>query len=168
MESFVDDLTTDQTRTFAGSLLMILAVTWATFRSLRYGVLALLPCLLPLVLNLGVMGITGVALRPLTVITFCIAFGLAVDDTIHLLARYTEERRVLPVGEAVAAAMRTAGRPVIVTTLLLLTGFGTILSSSFKGTFQFGLFTSLALLGSLLGALLLLPALLLRGARDRQ
>ena len=121
----------------------------------------MLPSLLPLVVNLGFMAVTGISLRPLTVITFCIAFGLSVDDTVHLLARYREERAVgLERTKALGVALRTAGRPIVVTTLLLLVGFGTILFSQFKGVFLFGELVGLALLGSLAGALVLLPALL--------
>ena len=78
-----------------------------------------------------------------------------------LLARYREERRAGAHADAALKTMlETAGRPVVVTTLLLLVGFTVILISSFKGTFQFGSLVSLALLGSLLGALFLLPALM--------
>lgn len=159
--TLVDRLTGVLTRSFAGSLLVILGLVWWHFRSLRLGLIAIVPNLFPLVINLAYMTLTGVELRPLTVISFCVAFGLAVDDTVHLLARYREERRR---GAARDPALRTmldtAGRPVVVTTLLLLVGFMVILFSSFRGTHQFGTLVALALLGSLLGALFLMPALL--------
>ncbi|MCA8967798.1 MAG: MMPL family transporter, partial [Planctomycetes bacterium] len=92
---------------------------------------------------------------------FCVALGLMVDDTIHLAARYDEERRHgLSPRDAVLCALRTAGRPVVVTTLVLLVGFVTILGSGFKGTFTFGLLVDLSLSFALVAALVLLPALL--------
>ena len=159
--TLVDRLTGDLSRSFAGSLLVILLLTWWHFGSLRLGLIAIVPNLFPLVMNLAFMSLAGMELRPLTVISFCVAFGLAVDDTVHLLARYREER-FAGVGRdaALKTMLETAGRPVVVTTLLLLVGFLVILSSSFRGTHQFGMLVALALAGSLLGALLLMPALL--------
>jgi len=157
----VNQLVEDLAQSFVGSLLIIFVLVWTVFRSVRLGWIAMVPSLFPLLLNLGVMGAMGISLRPITVITFCIAFGLAVDDTIHLLARYREERRAgLGRSPALAASLKTAGRPVVVTTLLLMVGFGTVLFSSFKGIFLFGLLVGLALLGSMIGALVMLPALL--------
>ena len=109
----------------------------------------------------GVMVASGITLRPLTVISFCVALGLMVDDTIHLAARWREERQAgAGPDEAVQRTLATAGRPVVITTLVLLVGFVTILGSGFKGTFTFGLLVDLSLMGALVSALLLLPSLL--------
>ncbi len=154
----VDELTTDLGRSFAGTFATILILTMLWFRSIRAAIVAVVPNLLPLVLTLGLMGWSGIPLRPLTAITFCVTFGLAVDDTIHLLARWREERRAgRPRAAALTTMLEAAGRPVVITTLLLLTGFGTILTGSFRGTFQFGLLTGTALLAAMAGAMLLLP-----------
>jgi predicted RND superfamily exporter protein len=116
-------------------------------RSVRLGLVAVLPNLLPFALTLAVMVWCGIKLRPLSVITFCIAFGLAVDNTTHLLARYREARR-RGVGRelAIAESLTCAGEPVLVTNLLLIVGFATIFTSEFKGTFEFGLLVLPALL----------------------
>jgi predicted RND superfamily exporter protein len=159
--TLVDRLTKVLSSSFIGSLLVIFVLVWWHFRSLRLGLIAIVTNLFPLVLNLAYMSLASLELRPLTVISFCVAFGLAVDDTIHLLARYREERQAgAGRDSALRTTLQTAGRPVVVTTLLLLVGFLVILSSGFRGTHQFGALVSLALAGSLLGALFLMPALL--------
>lgn len=156
----VDELMADLLWSFAGSLLLIFAVLGVALRSLRYGLLAVLPNLLPFALTLAVMVCCDIKLRPLSVITFCIAFGLAVDNTTHLLARY-KQARALGAGAAAALAESTvrAGEPVIVTNLLLICGFATIFTSEFKGTFEFGLLVVVALAFAMVAALLVLPAL---------
>ncbi|MCK5942017.1 MAG: MMPL family transporter [Planctomycetes bacterium] len=154
-------MTDDLRWSFLGSVFVIFVLVWLQFRRVRLATVAMLACLVPMVVVLGVMVAFGITLRPLTVISFCVALALMVDDTIHLTARFREERALgLDRDRAAQRALATAGRPVVITTLVLLVGFVTILGSGFKGTFTFGLLVDLSLLGALLSALVLLPALL--------
>lgn len=154
-------MTSDLQRSFVGSIVLIFALVWLSCRSLRLAGIAMLACVLPMFAVLGFMALDGITMRPLTVISFCVAMGLMIDDSIHLVARWQEERRA---GRARAAAMQvtlsTAGRPVVVTTLLLLVGFVTILDSAFRGTYTFGLLVDLSLVLALASALFVLPAML--------
>lgn len=157
----VERMTADLAQSFFGSIGVIFVLVWLSCRSLRLSLIAVLTCLLPLVCVLGGMAVLGAPLRPLAMIAFCVAFGLMVDDAIHLIARWQEERRDGREGlQAVTATLATAGRPVCVTTVLLLVGFVVILGSEFRGTFSFGALVTSSLLLSLVAALLLLPALL--------
>jgi hypothetical protein len=61
------------------------------FRSLKMIFISLIPNLLPLIVTAGLMGYLGVAIKPSTILIFSIAFGIAVDDTIHFLAKYRQE-----------------------------------------------------------------------------
>jgi predicted RND superfamily exporter protein len=164
----VEGMTRDLAGSFFGSLVVILLLVWAGCRRFGLAIVAVVSCLVPLVAVLGGMAALGSTLRPLTVIAFCIAIGLMVDDATHLIARFGEERAA---GRARAAAVRTmlatAGRPVVTTTVLLLVGFATILGSEFAGTFVFGSLVLSALAGSLLTALFVLPALLVVLGRQR-
>ncbi|MCC7398985.1 MAG: MMPL family transporter [Planctomycetes bacterium] len=154
-------MTTDLQRSFVGSFVLILVLVWWSCRSLRLATIAMLSCLLPMFLVLGFMAWQGITMRPLTVISFCVALGLMIDDAIHLVARWQEERRSgQPRGAALQVTLLTAGRPVVVTTLLLLVGFVTILGSEFRGTYTFGLLVDLSLLLALGAALFVLPAML--------
>ena len=91
-----------------------------------------------------------------------IALGLVVDDTIHLLHRYREARLQGAFPErAVAAALSSAGRPVVVTSVALALGFAAFGAAPFRPTRDFGLLTAATATSALALDLLLLPALLL-------
>ncbi len=131
------------------------------FGSPRFGLIGILPNIFPLILVLGFMGLSGIRLRIVVVITFAISFGLAVDNTIHILSRY---RRELGEGlhprEALPRSLGIVGPAVWTTSILLLAGFAVTLFSSFRATFDFGRLACLTILGALAGDLCLLPALL--------
>ena len=154
-------MTGDLRNSFLGSVVVIFLLVWLQCRKARLALVAMVACLVPMLAVLGVMVAFDITLRPLTVISFCVALGLMIDDTIHLAARFREERQAgRDADEAVQRALATAGRPVVITTLVLLVGFVTILGSGFRGTHTFGLLVDLSLLGALASALVLLPALL--------
>ncbi len=154
-------MTDDLVWSFVGSFGLIFLLVWLQCRSLGLALLGMLSCLLPMLVLLSLMAWLEIALRPLTVIAFCVALGLMIDDAIHLLARWQEERRQGRLaGDAAHTVVVTAGKPVVVTTLLLLVGFATILGSGFRGTATFGFLVVVALLGALFAALGPLPALL--------
>jgi len=141
---------------------VIAVVLILTFRSLRGGLVSLIPNVMPLAAGLGFMALSGMRLEPTTVIVFSIALGIAVDDTIHFFARYREElHRGRSPQDAVRAAMRTAGRAMVFTSLMLLAGFSVTLLSHFQGTANFGLVGMVILASALLADLLLTPACLL-------
>ena len=128
--------------------------------------IALVPNLLPLILIAGVMGALDIDLKVSTSIIFTIAFGIAVDDTLHFMAKY---RILLAQGRHPFWALRrtflTTGKAIIVTSMLLCSGFATLMLSSFEGTFHIGFLVSLTLLFAVLVDLTLLPVLLAAGQR---
>ncbi|MBN2800250.1 MAG: MMPL family transporter [Deltaproteobacteria bacterium] len=138
-----------------GLLMMVL------FRSVRTGLIALVPNLIPLALLLGVMALFGYAIKPSTVIVFSISFGIAVDDTIHMLVALREVRRAGgdPEG-ALRATLHRTGKAVVLTTAVLVAGFSALMASSFEVLFLIGFLTVTALIFALLTDLLVLPALL--------
>lgn len=132
------------------------------FRSLKIGLLSVIPNLVPLLVTAGLMGFLGIDLNFTTVTVFSISLGLAVDNTIHYLARHRLE--VAAGGEPVEAmrrAIRGAGRPMVFSTMLLILGFGAILTSNFRFTFHFGLLGGATVLAALLADLFLTPALMM-------
>jgi predicted RND superfamily exporter protein len=141
--------------------LVIFTLIGIEFRSLRAGLIAALPNLMPLVLTLGYMGLRGYDMNVANVIVFTICLGLADDNTIHLLYRFREE---LHGGGTVTSAIRRAfrgtGRAILATSLLLVTGMAVLLFSNFLPTRRFAELTCVTIAGNLLGVLLLLPACL--------
>lgn len=141
---------------------VIFLVIALSFRSLRIGLLSALPNVIPLTFALGFLGVAGIPLRFATIIAFPLAFGIAVDDTIHFLARYrTEIRAGATPEEAVRATYRTTGRAMVLTTAFFVGGYGIMMGSSFLATSQIAMLAALILTVALLGDLFLLPALLL-------
>ncbi len=130
------------------------------FRSWRMLIISLLPNVIPLLLTGGVMGLFGITLTASTALVFVIAFGIAVDDTIHFLNRYRMERkRGLSVDQAISVTIMGTGKAMTLTSFVLMGGFVLLLASDFGGTFNTGLFTALTIVFALLADLLLLPVL---------
>jgi len=131
--------------------------------SWRLGLLAMLPNLLPVLLFFGLLGLGAAPLSLPTSLIGCIALGIAIDDTVHLLVRYREARRSGADPErAVAECVRTVGRPVAITSLMLSAAFLTIALSEFATLQEFGLLTAVTMGLCLVTDLVFLPALLLR------
>ena len=133
------------------------------FRSWKIIVISIVPNLFPLIVTAGVMGYLGVALKPSTVLIFSIAFGIAVDDSIHFLTKYRQEllRHNWDIPKTVVMALFETGPSMIYTSIILFFGFIIFGASSFGGTVALGLMTSGTLLVAMISNLLLLPALIL-------
>ena len=131
------------------------------FRSLRIGLLSILPNIFPLLATLVLMAVVGIELRTATIIIFSISLGIAVNDTIHFIARFNEEMgKGAGRDDAIVTAMRSAGRAMVVTTLILSGGFLVDLICDFVALQQFGYLASFTLVMALVGDLILLPACL--------
>lgn len=133
------------------------------FKSWKIIVISIVPNLFPLIVTAGVMGYLGVALKPSTVLIFSIAFGIAVDDSIHFLTKYRQElmRHNWDIPKTVVVALRETAPSMMYTSIILFFGFIIFGASSFGGTVALGLMTSGTLLVAMLSNLLLLPALIL-------
>ncbi|MEZ4828030.1 MAG: MMPL family transporter [Bacteroidia bacterium] len=111
------------------------------FRSWKMLIISMIPNIVPLILTGGVMGLFGIHLTTSTALVFVIAFGIAVDDTIHFLTRYKLEISLgRPVDVAVRNTILGTGKAMILTSIVLLGGFMILLTSNFGGTFNTGAF----------------------------
>lgn len=132
------------------------------FKSLRMLLCSLIPNLVPLVVTAGVMGWTGVALKPSTVLVFSVALGIAIDVTIRFLINYKQE---LPqfnnaVNPTLSQTIKHTGISIIYTSLVLIAGFVIFCFSEFGGTKGLGWLTSLTLVVGTVTNLILLPVLM--------
>lgn len=132
------------------------------FLDLKIVLIALIPNILPLIMVGGIMGLTGVDMKIATSIIFTIAFGIAVDDTIHIMSKMRIE---LAKGKSRLYALKrsylSGGKAIIVTSIILSSGFFTLLLSDINSTFYTGYLVSLTLAFALVADLLLLPVLIL-------
>ena len=149
-------------------LLAISAILLFALRSLRLGLISIVPNLLPAVLGFGVWGLTvgqvGLSLSVVVAMTI----GIVVDDTVHFLAKYRRARHEYGRGteDALRYAFDTAGRALVTTTLVLVAGFLIFAFSPFVPTAQVGILTAMIIGFALIADLTLLPALV--AAVDRR
>ncbi|MBK9147210.1 MAG: MMPL family transporter [Flavobacteriales bacterium] len=131
--------------------------------SARMMLISLVPNMVPLVATAGLMGFMDIPVKPSTILVFSVAFGIAVDDAIHYLARYRMAMRTgaTTIREAAIAALHEAGVSMMYTSIVLFCGFSLFSFSEFGGTRALGLLVSFTLLVAMLTNLIILPALLL-------
>jgi uncharacterized protein len=162
VNKLVKSIVDSQVQSLALACGVIFAILFIVFRSISLGLLSLVPNTLPIVFNLGLMGWLGIPLNTATAIISAVAIGIAVDDTIHLIHQYQEERRNgVNRHPAVLASLKKKGGAMVVTSLILMGGFGVLVLSSFVPTIQFGFLCSMIMLFTLACDLLVLPALIL-------
>lgn len=133
------------------------------FSNLQMVFVCLVPNLIPLVLTAAIMGVAGIAIKPSTILVFSIAFGIAVDNTIHFLAKYRQELKNHDwnIKTAVNAALKEASIGIIYTSVVLFCGFGIFSFSTFGGTKALGVLTSFTLVVAMFSNLFILPSMLL-------
>ena len=149
--------------------LTIVFVLAAAFRSLRLGLLSVIPNAFPLAVAGSVLAGLGLELQVSSVLAFTVCLGIAVDDTIHLVSRYRAERlRGRPPEEAAVRAVTAVGRALVITTLVLVGGWGMLLLSEVPTTQLFGVIGLVGLTAALVGDLILLPAMLVAFDPDRR
>ena len=158
----LQSLFTSQILTLGAVFGVILLMFWLLFRSLALALIALAPNLLAAGLVLGIMGMAGIPLDIMTITIAAIVVGIGVDNCIHYVHRFQRE---FPRDRNYLAAMYrchgSIGRAMYYTSLTLVIGFSTLTLSNFNPSLYFGVLTVIALGAAVLGALLLLPRLLL-------
>ena len=147
------------------SILLAIAAIALTFvillKSLRLTVLGLLPNLIPILGTFGFMGFIEMPLDVATIMVASVSLGIVVDNTIHFLFRF--QRYLHKEGRKKAAidTLRTSGQAIAIAGFINCLGFGVLIFSGFKPMKNFGTLVSLTMLSALIGATILLPALLL-------
>ncbi|HBH05230.1 MAG TPA: hypothetical protein DDX92_01340 [Flavobacteriales bacterium] len=145
------------------AFLVVAALMGVIFKSLRMVLITLIPNIIPLLIVGGFMGLANIDLKVSTSIIFTVAFGIAVDDTIHYISKLKIE---LDKGRTLIYALKrtgiSTGRAIVMTSLILISGFIALIYSDFASTYYIGLLLSLTLIAAVLSDLFLLPVLLLK------
>ncbi|MCA9036826.1 MAG: MMPL family transporter [Planctomycetaceae bacterium] len=164
MDEFVRDLFVSLIAA-SGVIFALIAVL---FRSIRTGLVASVPNLFPLVMTVGWMQLRGFELTAGNVIVFAISLGIAVDDTIHFLARFRQESELTGNRQkAVWQTILTSRKAIVLTSILIVCGLSVLFCSDFVPTRRFAELTAITMLAALPGDLVLLPALLALFGRCR-
>ena len=155
------DIVSGQVKSLTFALIVIFAVMAVMFLSVKVGFLAIIPNVLPIVIFFGVMGWMGIYLNLGTSLIAAIALGIAVDSTIHYMARLNQELRgETDQREAIVRTLASVGVPIVYAMLALFLGFLVFCLSSFVPIQNFGLLASITMVTALVANLVLLPALL--------
>lgn len=148
-------------RSFLVALGVITLFFVVLFRSLRYGLLSIVPSVVPIVLAASVAGFLGVFLDQSAVVVFAMTMGLAVDDAIHVMSRYLVNKKAgVSTRVSIERAMNESGRAVLFTSMVLVFGFSVLTFGTFTTVINVGLFGSVIMSLALLGDLVFLPAIL--------
>lgn len=151
--------------TAAVVIFLILSIV---YRSLRIGIISILPNLFPLCVAGTYLVLTGQMLEIVTVCAFTCCLGVAVDDTIHFLTRYVEEKNgTMDDSKAIRNAFSAVGTALVVTTIVLVCGFLTVLTSETREHRIFASMGAITVASALFGDLIFLPAILSRFAKKK-
>lgn len=152
-------------RDLGASLLLEVAVIGGimavAFRSLLTGAVSMVPNVFPLAVISAAVVLAGRSLDPATVIVFNVCLGLAVDDTVHVLAAVRRHRKEgVSMASAVRRAIAETGNPVMIGGMVLTVGFAAVTVSSVPSLAGFGRLACVAVIAATVAELVLLPALL--------
>jgi len=153
------------------ALILISVLLGFALRSFKFGLISLLPNLMPAAIAFGIWGMfvgeVGLGLS----VVMGVTLGIIVDDTVHFLSKYIRARREknLSSEDAVRYSFASVGKALWVTTMVLVAGFSVMASSSFKVNADMGLLTAITILIALIVDFLFLPPLLmlLKSKKDK-
>jgi predicted RND superfamily exporter protein len=148
--------------------LLVFGILFASLRSIRLGIVTILPNIFPLVAAAAGLVLCGIPLRYSYVMCFSICLGIAVDDTIHVLFTYGRERRCgFEPRIAILRTMRRTIPAISTTAVLIIVGFAVAMFSSMPTVRLFGALTCAILLLALATEILLTPVLICAADRRR-
>ena len=160
--NMLQSLFSSQIGTLGVVFVVIMMMFVVLFRSLYLAVIGMIPNLLAASVVLGTMGWMKVPLDIMTITVAAISVGMAVDNTIHYIHRFKLEfRKTSNYEVSMKNSHNTIGRAMFYTSTTIIIGFLVLVTSNFNPTVYFGLFVSLAMFMALMGALTLLPQLLM-------
>lgn len=152
-------VTWSQLSSFALAFVFVFGAIAILFRRLNAMLLVVLPNVFPVMMTMGIMGLTGISLDIATVTIAAIALGIVVDDTIHgLYLFYDPSRSHLTPVEAIVDGAKEAGPAMVSTSLIYSLGFLFMVFASIKSIVFFGLLLSMTIVTALICEVTLLPA----------
>jgi predicted RND superfamily exporter protein len=158
----IDSLVKGQVYSLVTASGIIFAIMFFVLRSISLGLISILPNMFPIILNFGIMGALDVPLNTATSLISAVAIGIAVDDTIHFLSQV--KSNLMEQGDikvAIAGAILTKGKAIILSSLILCIGFGVMVFSRFVPTMNFGALSSVIMITAVIGDILILPSAVL-------
>lgn len=156
-----DYMAINEVTSFSSTFVIIGLLHSLLFMSLKAGFLSLIPNVIPILFNFGLMGALGIPLNTGTALIATIAIGIAVDDTVHHMVRYSRELNEHHDQKiAMFNTMKAQGQPIIYISLALAGGFVALVLSNFVPTFYFGILSAIVMLVACMTELVITPILM--------
>jgi len=145
------------------ALILISLLIFIALRSIKIGLISLIPNLVPPAMAFGIWGVLVGEVGFALALSVSMIIGIIVDDTVHFLSKYMRGRREnnLNAEQAIRYAFSNVGPALVITTVVLAVGFSVLMLSSFKLNFELGFITAMTITIALAVDFLLLPAMLL-------
>lgn len=147
-----------QASSFAVSIILVFLMAWATYRSLKIALLAIIPLTITILVTLGIMGYFGIDLSIPTAVIVNVIIGCGIDYSFHFLSRYMIERKGAGPSSPIARTIQGIGKPILFNSVSVALGFLVLLFSGFLPLQFVGFLIALAMISCGFGSLTLLPA----------
>lgn len=160
--NMLQSLMSSQIDTLGITVLVLFVLFVIIFRSFSYALIAIVVNLIPLCACFGIMGVAGIPLDIMSITIAAISIGIGVDDVIHYIYRYKREfARLGDEAAAIRASHASIGYAMYYTSFAIILGFSVMMMSNFWPTIYFGMLICLVMSLLLLGALIILPSLIM-------
>ena len=160
--NMLQSLMSSQIGTLGITVLVLFVLFVIIFRSFSYALIAIVVNLIPLCACFGIMGVAGIPLDIMSITIAAISIGIGVDDVIHYIYRYKREfARLGDEAAAIRASHASIGYAMYYTSFAIILGFSVMMMSNFWPTIYFGMLICLVMSLLLLGALIILPSLIM-------
>lgn len=162
MADFAQKIIVGQVSSLAFALIAVFILLSIIFKSVRGGLIGSIPLAVSILIQFGVMGLTGVAIDAATALLSSIMIGVGVDFTIQFLWKYnTELRNGFGHIQALANTYKTTGRSIVINGLTVMAGFSATFISGFLSIRYFGYLVLLSIGTCLLCSIIIIPAFML-------
>jgi predicted RND superfamily exporter protein len=150
------------------AIILVIALVSLIFKSAIEGLYAGVPIIATIAILYGVMGVTGIPLNVVTVLVASVAMGIGIDYAIHYISHFNDAlTRGFELNSAVEEAIMISGKAILINFISVSAGFLILVFSDLMPMVYFGALIALSMLGSSMGALTLLPAILILGKKRK-
>ena len=164
----VNEIQTTQLSSTLVSIILAAIVLTIVYRSLEFGLIAILPTILATTWIMATMWAFDITLNVLTVMVTALTVGLGIDYAIHIIERYREEIEHKSESQAIEATIKSTGSAILISGLTTICGFGVLLLSPMPLVSNFGIITAATILYSIIIAIFVLPSMIWTSNRIKE
>jgi len=155
MKEMIDAIGSEGVKAFLISLIAILVLLLIDFKSIKTTLISLIPLLMSAIWLFGLMGLFDIEFTIINVIGFPLLVGIGIDDGVHIIHRYRREGKA-----KLSYSISSIGKAILLTSVTTMLGFGSLLSSDYRGYIGLGLVVSIGIGLCFITSVMLLPAII--------